>query len=74
MTVYKQFWLILAGFAVLMSGMWTSASAAGDSQDSFAQLEQRARDGDVEAQADLGAALPWVKGWQRIMWSREVGC
>ena len=65
MTLYKQFWLILAGLAVLLSGMWTSASASGDSQDPLAQLEQRARDGDVEAQADLGTAYALGKGVEK---------
>ena len=64
MKSYKQYWLISIGFVLLLGGGWTAASAA-DSQDPFAQLEQRARGGDAEAQADLGTAYALGKGVEK---------
>jgi len=61
----KQLWWVLAGLVMILSGNWPMTAAADGQQDPFAQLEQRANNGDVEAQADLGKAYALGKGVER---------
>ena len=61
----KQYQLIMAGFMLFLSVGWTTASAVEAGQDPFAQLEQKANSGDVDAQADLGKAYALGKGVEK---------